>query len=138
MQNQENEKQMGHSRVLKFRAWNKDEKEMYLMEMQHPYRYFDIVNGREDEYIVMQYTGLLDKNGKEIYEGDIVLHSDLPGSLIYKRHKPKVVKWKQALGAYDMDVSEHVADQEAGAYESELIEVIGNIYENPELLENHG
>jgi len=79
----------------------------------------------EGDICLMQYTGLKDKNGTEIYEGDVVLmghHWDKTWS-----HKLLVVKWVPSgyiipFGAGDW------------AVEGDDVEVIGNIYENPELL----
>ena len=76
------------------------------------------------------YAGLKDKNDKEIYQGDIVKHHDYP---YLKAGGKSVVKWnKDASGFYPFI-------QEIGDYgrpnSGEWIEVIGNIYENPELLE---
>jgi hypothetical protein len=72
----------------------------------------------------MQFTGLLDKNGKEIYEGDIFEGSF---SSVYK------VKWD------DETCSWYVHDVTRGLgfplRKIENLEIIGNIYENPELIE---
>lgn len=77
-----------------------------------------------DEIELMQYTGLKDKNGTEIYEGDI-LH------LFSKKTAP------MANNGIDTIVEVKHICQFAGEdwYGSECAEVIGNIYENPELLE---
>ena len=68
----------------------------------------------------MQYTGLKDKNGKEIYEGDIICAYDRNGSVVYDELRASYIvhdRWSEVLC--------HVAN---------ACEVIGNIYENPELL----
>jgi len=70
------------------------------------------------------FTGLLDKSGKKIYEEDIVKH----------RNGISAVSWNQKLGAWNMNISSNVNDQEAGGYFGEDIIVLGNIFENPELL----
>ncbi len=83
--------------------------------------------GNIDEYL-MQFTGILDKNGKEIYEGDIVVFDGL------SNREDKVVGEGEVnfiCGAFGVDAY----------YLHELkntrLEVIGNIYENPDLLNSH-
>lgn len=77
---------------------------------------------------LMQYTGLKDSNGKEIYEGDISLDW---------RDKPVVVEWNDELGSCGCcGWDEFQGCGFVNVYQG--MEVIGNIYENPELLEvNH-
>ncbi len=70
--------------------------------------------GHED-ISVIQFTGLLDKHGKEIYEGDILKNS--------YRAELTIVKWRDLEAQYSI-----------GGYQKETVEIIGNIYENPELL----
>lgn len=78
----------------------------------------------ECDAVWMQYIGLKDKNGKEIYESDFVDH---PNGI-------KVVNWVDSLAAFDMGMSNFVSDQEMSMCYMDEITVIGNIYENPELL----
>jgi uncharacterized phage protein (TIGR01671 family) len=86
------------------------------------------------KYTLMQYTGLKDKNGKEIYEGDVVRESG-------DKH-PSVVELRE--GAFQL-VHNHynLAGNVTGLYEqvlgflTEPVEIIGNIYENPKLIEKH-
>jgi len=75
---------------------------------------------RSFDYILMQYTGLKDKNGVEIYEGDVIKHNDI--------NKPFLV---ESLEKFFTDMG---AEQFDYSYSSEMLEVIGNIYENPELI----
>lgn len=76
---------------------------------------------------IMQFTGLKDKNGKEIYEGDIVRNNWPHGST-------NVIKDIRAVDWYLSDG--FLAGQETGDYELSDAEIIGNIYENPDLLTN--
>lgn len=81
-----------------------------------------------DEDTIGQYTGLKDKNGVEIYEGDIVEYKDFSGGLLLFKEQPKskgVVKINLAKGIYLKGM---------GTFEGQKVEVIGNVYENPELL----
>lgn len=85
-----------------------------------------------DDFIVMQCTGLKDKNGKLIYEGDIVKFN-------YDTDEIKaVVSWddKELIGFY-LNTTDYFKDKYVTDYDfyKNDYEVIGNIYENPELLE---
>lgn len=95
----------------------------------------DYITAYPDEIELMQSTGLLDKNGKEIFEGDIVTD----GEFI------REIRNHQTLGFYMLDEEENerffsdsasLEDFEEDAkIVSEILEIIGNIYENPEMLE---
>lgn len=117
-------------REIKFRAWDKDGSEMFRVVNIgfRPDRVL-LVSGRggttdtndKDGCILMQYTGLKDKNGKEIFEGDVLLASSND----------------KGLPVEFMDGCFVMMGGEAGFEwipRSDYCEVIGNIYENPELL----
>ena len=89
----------------------------------------------------MQFTGLLDKNGKEIYEGDI----------IKSKETDEVYRIDEMLPAHRQDHSTNIGYYIGGKYEirkgvgytgddwmswTEMYEIIGNIYENPELIKS--
>jgi hypothetical protein len=105
-----------NDRIIKFRFWDKD-----MQRMRH---WVDI----KDSWgftVAMQYTGLLDRNGAEIYESDIVR----------SEHDTMVVAWNDKIGSFGLNKEGWMYFHYFGeAVEPEDVEVIGNIYENPELL----
>ena len=127
-------------RKIKFRGWERELQMMvyntelggWIFEYDgNPVRAVNQMINEEDYfYDLMQYTGLKDKNGTEIYEGDIVTNAstELIFQVVYKA--PSFCrKWID-------DVSKRYHDPiETMAWNTHIIcEVIGNIYENPELL----
>jgi uncharacterized phage protein (TIGR01671 family) len=115
-------------REIKFRAWDKHKKEMYEV----PDWDIGTVLNPQCNYIPMQFTGLYDKNGKEIYEGDILnITNRYDDYEIYAS-----IEWdnEEARWGYckkDGDDVEVGSLYDIGANE---YEVIGNIYENPNLI----
>ena len=141
---------------MKFRAWDIANKKFVYGFLKK--NYFDCsfnqdgLDGTEDETNLenlllddwQQFTGLHDKNGKEIYEGDIVKYKILEGfdcegenwrdSKNVKDCPPKEVKFQN--GEYFPRETSSIPDDAYYAYRFFDIEVIGNIYETPELLNN--
>jgi hypothetical protein len=109
------------NREIKFRAWHILDKEIVYFEDWESIR--NLARYAEYNYVdnITQYTELKDKNGKEIYEGDIL--SGYP-------HGSSIVKWDNEYGCWHSGfdlIGNEIKDMPER-------EVIGNIYENPELL----
>jgi uncharacterized phage protein (TIGR01671 family) len=120
-------------REIKFRAWNGKE----MISPDYINRY-GLAAWSEDGILnltdkVMQYIGLHDKNGKEIYEGDVIAYDGYETITDYFE-----VYWDDELGLWAMrgDVNKDGILFELQMRETnpEITSVIGNIYENPELL----
>ncbi|MDT2837515.1 YopX family protein [Enterococcus durans] len=91
-----------------------------------------------DKYVLMQSTGLKDKNGVEIFEGDIVLVS-VQNGFDYLDNKVCIVKNSidysgLVCATVDEDLEYQIFNTEL--FEEYTYEVIGNIYENPDLLDS--
>lgn len=85
----------------------------------------------EENYVVQQYTGLKDSKGKEIYEGDIVKYHRGFESEKEIRELTSHIKFQDAAFGFDM---KGFNDMFMSLENDSYIEVIGNIFENPELL----
>lgn len=133
------------NREIKFRAWSgfyEDEMELvYSDKYDSLYRFFSEDQKFED---IMQYTGLKDKNGTEIYEGDILQYRHYHNLSYTEDYMTDKVMWGETGDSDDYIHSKHyewvvgddsLADAADGYYDGYECEVIGNIYENPELLE---
>lgn len=121
-------------REIKFRAWDKGQERMLPVtepeeQGKREYFPFEVQIGfshwNKDDIVLMQYTGLKDKNGKEIYDGDII-EFDLED---FKDYHPVFYKEGSFVcGTFSPDLLSILLIEDP-----ELI-VAGNIYENPDLL----
>lgn len=128
-------------REIKFRAWNKNFKKMYkigqitLEKGTWNYEpdnreYIGMSIPYQPSFVLMQYTGLKDKNGKEIYEGDIVY---IKGETELLDIKGKV-EYSDIFAQYIITNTKNIAYETEALGDYENIEVIGNEFDNPELL----
>jgi uncharacterized phage protein (TIGR01671 family) len=120
-------------REIKFRAWD-GERMIYLSDLSiglkkskkiSPYAYFSTDtfgnHVKLEHHELMQFTGLKDKNGKEIYEGDIINHPVCERGKVVYFEPYASFKVEKGDFLYDINMNEES-------------EIIGNIYQNPELI----
>ncbi len=121
---------MNAQREIKFRAWDIVTMKMATGVVIHENGMAFTNDGQGDEVILMQYTGLKDKNGKEIYEGDVV---ELHGTRRLEVHFfGGAFGWTGMMG-----VDDFIPFSRDRIRLEKLLswtQVIGNIHENPELL----
>ncbi len=140
------------SREIKFRAWDKEQECLLswgeLMDVRYNERWFvdntdkNYINCifNDSDYVLEQYTGIRDINGEEVYEGDIIIfnNSEIGGGIT----KGEVI-WNTdltlcGLGWHLWVFETNIPKHHSGFMGMDwlgIVEVVGNIHKNPELLE---
>ena len=149
-------------RQIKFRAWDNHEKK-WLMGYEYPNlggfsmfgecmlmeEWSSVLNRfilqqkdrKPEDLVLMQFTGLLDKNGKEIYEGDIVMKTQqMPMSSPPKRKmpfgdQPRSISFRDGKFVIHKGANKKYLMLDSLSIRYLGLEVIGNIYEHPNLLQ---
>ncbi len=112
-------------REIKFRAWDKQFKKWVNPKIVCKWAIYSLENQSSITHEITQFTGLKDKNDKEIYEGDIVQY-DSTAPLSYTR--PQVVIWSDLHAGFVVEAKGVGRTSCIGAYKWEII---GNVFENP-------
>jgi hypothetical protein len=136
-------------RTIKFRVWEQNQKRWcwstevtlegsgQVVHHHYPKNGYDYAKDKLPENMIgcgclapiQQFTGLLDKNGREIYEGDLLRGNN---GRIFE------VKWNKLYAAFGL--KDHSLGKESaplrGLHPSSQLEVVSNIYEDPELLQS--
>jgi uncharacterized phage protein (TIGR01671 family) len=135
------------ARIIKFRVWDAENKEMFYPKKiewnnQGELRFFNKNSMWNIDMVIMQFTGLKDKNGKDILEGDIVKQMDIDWDKTSSDTEPVNYVMKETMrDVVTMDrfpcywlKNEHFGYEGEDLIANEDCEIIGNIYENQELL----
>lgn len=136
-------------REIKFRAWDEEDKRMYCDDkvivtfsgfLEEVYVRRNSTVDELIDYKLMQYSGIKDIEGKEIYEGDIVEFLDEEVNYSHCGVEyDEFINIGKVIFSHDelmgWDITNRNMDLEEVWHYREYIKVIGNIYENPELLE---
>lgn len=104
------------NRKIKFRYWEHNKKLMITQEYRSNYEV--LKEAMDHGYDLMEFTGLVDVNGREIWEGDLIVYAN-------RKSKPRAVEY-WSNGFYEAGFLHNQIEDDAL--------VVGNIYENPELL----
>ena len=131
--------------IPKYRAWDSEKKKFVkhffitdnglICNMEKPTSEHKlIIPVEKSELILMQSTGLLDKNGKEIFEGDIVQFEDCYEVSDFLYINTGIIEWCQ--GGFHVTNRDSVLMEDLLDGDSLDVTIIGNIYENREFLED--
>jgi uncharacterized phage protein (TIGR01671 family) len=114
------------SREIKFRVWDKNENDIVRWELLNDgiIDLYHLFFSKDENLIIQQFTGLKDINGKEIYEGDICKHNNDIAVIVF---------WE---GAFIFNKYYTHNNSLTNFACIRTFEIIGNIYETPELLQS--
>ena len=121
-------------REIKFRAVHKKAKGMAEWDLLKTLKMSRL---EDDNFIFMQYTGLKDKSGKEIYEGDLVKFNNCDYQRTAGHLDDEIITGEvsHSCGAWSINTRDNRSyDLYSVLVNDEETEVVGNIYENPELI----
>lgn len=130
-------------REIKFRAWDREQKHLFDVDTLCPDHVIDMYCSVHPRRVcdIEQFTGLRDKNGREIYEGDILAKWDSMPGWNEEKDEPNPPKRTDQTDVATMErfpcfwlKDEGFGCEGEDLEDSNNWEVIGNIHENPELL----
>jgi uncharacterized phage protein (TIGR01671 family) len=131
-------------REIRFRAWNNSGKYFHPLDDDGDYffrddgdgLYLEDKHGKCKDTVLLQYTGLKDRNGKEIYEGDVMTQANDYG-ITYRFGRAGIVSYESDCGCFIVSLPGCNKNQHHEFLTCDIAfecKVIGNTYENPELL----